>query len=322
MLQRPTFPLPRKFNRPLTRQTRIFVERRHKVARQRRSEQRRRSIRKWRATVAERMSAMRKWLKFLALALAAFVVFLLLFSPILHVREIRVIRSEGRIALPAVLQALAPLYGRHLLMISTHDAAERVKLAVPDASDVYVRKQYPSELVVRIAVSPLVARILIDPPGAVAEDRASAYDATPGVAGLSGSGAIASEATADFLTANGMLVSTVHVTVSQPMPVIRVVDWAAFPVPMHPLLTPEFMDHMKRAEEALALEFGQQIATRTVFLRAREFHLDSPKVGFWFDVRTPLEDQLQRLRIFLGKVKLQDVKSHVDLRLTGRVIYQ
>lgn len=259
---------------------------------------------------------MRKWLKFLALALAAFVVFLLLFSPILHVREIRVIRAEGRIALPAVLQALAPLYGRHLLMISAHDAAGRVKRAVPDASDVYVRKRYPSELVVRIAVSPLVARILIDPPGAGADDLASSYDAAPD------SGAIAGETTADFLAANGMLVSTVHVTVSQPMPVIRVVDWAARPVPMHPLLTPEFMDRMKRAENALALEFGQQIATRTVFLRAREFHLDSPEIGFWFDARTPLEDQLQRLRIFLGKVKLQDVKSHVDLRLTGIVIYQ
>lgn len=265
---------------------------------------------------------MRKWLKFLALALAAFVVFLLLFSPILHVREIRVIRAEGRIALPAVLQALAPLYGRHLLMISTHDVEGRVKRAVPDASDVYVRKRYPSELVVRIAVSPLVARILIDPPGAGAEDRASSYDAASEAADLVGSGAISGEKTADFLTANGMLVSTAHVTVSQPMPVIRVVDWAARPVPMHTLLTPEFMDRMKRAEDALALEFGQQIATRTVFLRAREFHLDSPKVSFWFDVRTPLEDQLQRLRIFLGQVKLQDVKSHVDLRLTGRVIYQ
>ena len=140
--------------------------------------------------------------------------------------------------------------------------------------------------------------------------------------GLDGSGTLLGAPAGDFLTENGLLVSTVHVSLSQPLPLIRITDWGARPVPMTPLLTPAFLDRLRKAEDALTLEFGQQIRTRTVYLRAREFHLDTPKVSYWFDVRTPLADQLQRLRVFLGNVKLQDVKSHIDLRLIGRVVYQ
>jgi len=263
------------------------------------------------------MSAARRWLKFLVLGLTAFAICLLLFSPILHVREIRVIRTEGRVDLPAVLRTLTPLYGRHLLFVSTYDVDERVRAVVPDASDVTVRKQYPSELLVRIAVVPLVARILIEPQ--IGGERESGSGAA---IDLRGSGTLTGARTTDFLTENGLLVSTVHATLSQPLPLIRVVDWGARPVPMTPLLTPAFLDRMRRGEDALTLEFGQQVRTRTVYLRAREFHLDSPTVSFWFDVRSPLGDQLQRLRVFLANVKLQDVKSHVDLRLIGRVVYQ
>ena len=257
---------------------------------------------------------MRHYLKFFVFGLGVFVVCLLLFSPILHVRSIRVIRAEGRVDLPAVLRTLAPLYDRHLLFISTHDIDARVRAVVPDASDVTVQKHYPSELLVRIAVTPLVARILIDPP---TDGSASA-----GSGAVIGSGSLVDTRFGDFLTANGLIVSTIHVALSQPLPLIRIVDWGARPVPMTPLLTPAFLERMRRAEDALTLEFGQPVRTRTIYLRAREFHLDSPTVSFWFDVRTPLEDQLQRLRIFLGNVKLQDVKSHVDLRLIGRVVYR
>lgn len=88
------------------------------------------------------------------------------------------------------------------------------------------------------------------------------------------------------------------------------------------ILPPEFFDRLRRAENALTLEFGQQVGLRTVYLRAREFHLDTPAISFWFDIRTPLEAQLQRLRTFLKAVKLPEVKEYIDLRLTGRVVYQ
>lgn len=264
--------------------------------------------------MGEWMTLAKRWVKFFAAGLALFVVSLFLFSPIMHVREIQVVRAEGRVDLPAVLGTLSPYYGRHLLFVSGNEIRQGIRAVVPDASDVTVRKHYFSKLEVRIAVVPLVARIIIDPPAGTAASGSGTV--------IMGSGAVVAPRATEFLSENGLLISTVHTALSQPLPVIRIVDWGVRPIPMQPLIDPAFLQRMRRSEDALTLEFGQQIRTRTVYLRAREFHLDGPKISFWFDVRSPLEDQLQRFRTFLQNVKLQDVKSYVDLRLVGRVVYK
>jgi hypothetical protein len=232
-----------------------------------------------------------------------------LFSPILHVREIRVVRTEGRVDIAKVINALHEFYGRHMLLVSARDITTHVRQVVPDAKDVIVSKHYPSQLSVRITLVPLVAKLTIDPP----------LNAAP----VSGSGSGPGTTTvADYLTENGVLVSIARPAGSQPLPTIRIVDWGVRPVPLSPVLAPEFLDRMRRAEGALALEFSQQIVSRTVYLRAREFHLDTPKLSFWFDLRSPLEEQLQRLRTFLTVVKFPEVKNYIDLRLIGKVVYK
>lgn len=314
VLKRPTRPLPRKFNRPLTPGTRTFVERRHRRIREHRRERSRRWFRRARAIILDRIVAARRYIKFLIIGVAILVASLLLFSPLLRVREIRVVRTEGRVDLAAVLEALAPLYDRHMLLVSVHDVTFRVRAVVPDARTVSVTKSYPAKLSVRIALAPLVARVRIQTsPSAGSGAR---------VATRTGSGSTASVAQQEFLTDDGLLVTAPHGPASEALPTIRVVDWSARPAPGRPLLSPEFFDRLRRAEQALTLEFGQQIVLRTVYLRAREFHLDGPVVSYWFDTRSTLESQLQRLRVFLRAVKLSDVKSYVDLRLTGRVVYK
>lgn len=329
MLKRPTRPLPRQFNRPLTPGTRTFVERRHRRIRAHRRERSRRWFRRARAIVLDRIVAARRYLKFLAVGAAILVASLLLFSPLLRVREIRVVRTEGRVDLASVLEALAPLYDRHMLLVSVHDVTSRVRAVVPDARTVSVTKSYPARLSVRIALAPLVARVRIQtspqsPPGSPPAAASAGPSAGSGarVATRTGSGSAASVAQQEFLTDDGLLVTAPHGPASEALPTIRVVDWSARPAPGRALLSPEFFDRLRRAEQALTLEFGQQIVLRTVYLRAREFHLDGPVVSFWFDTRSTLESQLQRLRIFLRAVKITDIRSYVDLRLTGRVVYK
>ena len=273
-------------------------------------------MRRWRSTLAERSSSARRWLKFIIPAFLLFIFSLVAFSPILHVREIRVIRSDSRIDLGSVLQALTPLYDRHLFFVSTRDIIARVHDVVPDASDVTVQKNYPSKLVVKISLVPLIARIMIDPPlGGITGSTGSGAVA-------SGSGALVGSSSTQFLTQNGLLVSAVHPVLTQPIPLIRIVDWAVRPVAETPLLTSDFLHRIQYAEETLTREFSQRIVRRTVYLRAREFHLETPAISFWFDAREPLQTQLQRLRTFLKNAKLQDVKQYVDLRLIGRVVYK
>lgn len=315
VLKKPSRPLPRQFNRPLTPGTRTFVERRHKRAREHSRERSRRWLRRWKAFIGDRIVASRRWLKYIAAGLGLLIVCFFLFSPVLQVREIRVVRTEGRVDLRSVLEALSPLYGQHLLFLSTREVTSRVRETVPDALSVSVSKQYPSQLSVRITLAPLVARIRIAPsPGSVASGSGSMT--------ATGSGAKLPATQTEYLTENGLLVTAVRPVNAEPLPVIQLVDWGVRPVPGTVILPPTFFDQMQRTENALTLEFGQQIRLRTVYMRAREFHLDTPTVSYWFDVRSPLEAQLQRFRTFLKTVKLTDVKSYIDLRLTGRVVYK
>ncbi|MSR86596.1 FtsQ-type POTRA domain-containing protein [Candidatus Peribacteria bacterium] len=316
VLKRLTRPLPRQFNRPVTQGTRMFVERRHKRDRQHSRERSRRWVRRWRTFLVERLAASRRWFKYLLALAAVLVVCLFLFSPLLQIREVRVVRTEGRVDLQKVLETLSPLYGQHLLFLSTRDVTARVRQVVPDAVSVSVTKQYPSQVSVRIMLAPLVAHVRI------AADETLLASGSGSVVSSGASGSVVIKADSEYLTGNGLLVSADRPPTAEPLPTIRVVDWSVRPVPGTVILPPEFFDRLRRAENALTLEFGQQVGLRTVYLRAREFHLDTPAISFWFDIRTPLEAQLQRLRTFLKAVKLPEVKEYIDLRLTGRVVYQ
>ncbi len=315
VLKRPTRPLPRQFNRPVTAGTRQFVERRHKRIREHKRERSRRWIRRLRALVLERLAASRRFVKFAVIGIIVLFVCIFLFSPIMQVRDIRVVRTEGRVDLRTVLEALSPLYGRHLLFLSTRDVTARVREVVPDAVNVSVSKQYFSQISVTITLAPLVARVRIAP-------STDAVAAAGSGSVVGGSGAVRGTSQEEYLTENGLLVGATRPPDATPLPTIRIVDWSVRPVPGTVILPPEFYDRMRRTENALTLEFGQQIRLRTVYLHAREFHLDTPTVSYWFDIRSPLEAQLQRLRTFLKTVKLTDVKSYIDLRLAGRVVYK
>lgn len=243
----------------------------------------------------------------------------LLFSPLTRVREIRIVRTDARVDVRKVLEQVRPLYGQHLFFLSSSDVSNLVREAAPDIQSVSVQKEYPSRLTVRLTLLPLIARLKIEVP-------AGAVLMPPTASGsLTGSGAIAAAppaGTFDFLAQNGIYVVSPDEQKDAPLPTIRLTDWGARPIPNTAIITPELLNQMSLAEQALVREFGQQIKSRTVYLRAREFHLDTPQRSFWFDMRSPMEEQLGRLRNFLRGAKLQDAKSYIDLRIEGRVIYK
>lgn len=313
VLKRPSRPLPKRFSRPLTPQMRSFVQKKHKRVKQHRQERWKRGLRRAKNAAMEQWAMWRRWLLLGFLAIGAVVMGIILFSPALSVREIRVVRAEGRVDVRAVLEALAPQYGRHMIFLPQQEIAAAVHAVVPDVAEIDVQKEYPSRIAIRISLKPLAARLVIEQPGGTSGSGATVV--------RSGSGATAGTVY-DFLTENGTYVVSDTKQAQLALPVIRVVDWGVHPTPNSPLIPPELLKNMALAEQALTLEFGQEIRLRTVYIRAREFHVDTAKVSFWFDIRSPLEQQLGRLRSFLTSVKLTDVKNYVDLRLAGRVVYK
>lgn len=227
-----------------------------------------------------------------------------LFSPLMRVSEVRVVRTDTRLDIEQVQSLLAPLFGKHLLLLSVYDVRELLERGLPDLQHVEVDKDYPSTLVVRITVDPLIARLRILSP-----DEAKG---TPK----------SESSTIDYLTSEGVYIASGRASGGEALPRITLVDWGARPIPGMVLLTPEFLLRVAATERNLTEQFGQEVLERTVYLSAQEYHLKTAQWTIWFDVKSSLEEHLQRYRIFLREVASADVKEYVDLRLKDRVVYR
>lgn len=319
VLLRPKRPLPRRFSRRVSPAMRSFAQRRHQRHSGRHRERLKKMGRRFTNTAGAWWALFKRWYLYLAGVLVLCAIGVALFSPLLQVREIRVQRGEGRVDVARIQKALAPLFGRHLLLVSARDVAARAREVVPDLDGVSIQKEYPSRLFVRISLKPLIARLQLEEPKAAA--------VASGAQLRSGSGAMpASDAPQvklyDYLTENGMYVSITSPMPRSKLPVMKIVDWGVRPLPDNLLLEPEFLARMQAAEKIMSEQFAQQITMRTVYLRAKEFHLSTAKFSMWFDMRGTLEEQVGRYRVFLKTVGLQNVRQYVDLRLEGRVVYR
>lgn len=264
----------------------------------------RRSARRLQKAVKEWEVVFRHWLIVIVAGAVLLAVGLLVFSPILQVREVRVQRTP-RLDVEEVQRVLSPTFGRHLAFLSPYEVSLLLRKEIPDVNTIEVSKEYPSTLIVRITLDTIIARLQIDDPEALEDRRAN-------------TGALAQ----DYLTDEGMYVTYPLVEEEEPLLHIRLVDWGVRPNPGTKLLSKEFLDRVRATEQALVTQFGQEVRARAVYLRAREYHITTDRFTLWFDIASSLEDQLQRYRIFLRTVGPGEALHYVDLRLSDRVVYK
>ncbi|MBI5155934.1 FtsQ-type POTRA domain-containing protein [Candidatus Peregrinibacteria bacterium] len=297
--------IPGRYNRQATVPTRDFVRRRQMRRRRYAWERWKRVFHRVQRGIEQLKVTARRFALVFVACLILLILGLLLFSPILEVREIRVQRSDPRIDVEQVQRALTPLFRTHLFFLSSQDVAPMLRKALPDLASASIQKRYPSTLVVRMTLDPIIARLSIEDRGAPALSSGAAMHM------------------ADFLTSQGMYVTYLpdQMKAAQ-QPLIRVVDWGARPTPWMPLLDAAFLLEMRQAEQMLGEQFGQETTERIVYLRAQEFHLKTKTYTLWFDRQSTLDAQFRRYRVFLRSVGAGAVKQYVDLRLADRVVYK
>lgn len=314
MLRKPK-PLPQRFNRTVTPQTRRLVQRRHTERRKYKWQRWRRSFQQWQRRVAKLRPFLTRIIAACVAAVLVLIVCLALFSSILDVREITVARSDARLNSVLIQEAIRPLFGRRLPLLSVEEIPSLLvtelpdahRSAVPDLSSVTIHKIYPSSLQIRITLRPLAYRLSIETVG----------QTPPPAAPSAGSGA-------DFLTEDGLYVSYPPAVAGSGnlLPQLRIVDWGVKPDPWKPLVGTDILAAMEKTEAALAEDFEQTIRSRTIYLRAREYHLQTQSLTLWFDMKSPLEEQLDRYRLFVSTVPAGTAKQYVDLRIAGKLIYR
>jgi hypothetical protein len=309
--------LPQRYNRRVTPQMRDFAKRRQ---RHRKELILRKWSKLWRRMQRKGENAREVSVKLAPWILGTVAVILtgsFLFSPIFTVKEIRIARNDARVDIERAQRLLRPLFGRHLFFLSSQEVLPLLENGLPPTADrpaesgiidlqnVEVSKRYPATLQLRLTLDPLYSRIRF------VQSTASVVAAT---------GAI----TADFITSEGVYVAYTPDQVGSGMllPLLTVTDWKDPPQPFSQVVQPELLKSMQHAEQALLQQFGQVVRSRTVYLRAQEFHLQTPEFSLWMDSRTPLDAQLMRYRIFLQSAGKAAAKEYVDLRLTDRVVYK
>jgi hypothetical protein len=306
--------LPSRYNRPVTPQMRRIVQQRHTRQRQHRRQQWLRSFQRFQRKAGQLKAMILRFALVLVGCLLALCIGLALFSPILHIREIRVPRSDPRIDAEQIQSALRPFFDQHLFFLTSDQVEQAIDAAIPDLQEVSVSKQYPGTLALRVTLDPIVARLVIEGPDQTSQS---------GTGAVTGSGVVRTGD--DYLTDKGVYVTYNPSQVesgSGGLMQLTVVDWAVRPEPGRQLIDEEMLTAMNQAEQLLVSEFDLPVSRRVVYLRAREFHLKLPAYSLWFDVRTPLDEQMQRFRIYVEQIGAGKAKEYVDLRIQGKIVYK
>lgn len=301
--------LPARYNRRVQDRTRDLVQRRHGRQRQYAKQKWTRLFRKSRERWLKGWMVAVRYSPWILLALVFVSAGVVIFSPLVEVREIRVVRSDRRVDVEAVQRSLSPLFGEHLLFVTQKNVLPLLEESVPDLRAAVIDKQYPSTLILRLELQPVVALLqIVDPSGTVSPVATGTGEDVLG----------------DYLTADGMYVvyPASLVQSGTGAAVVRIVDWGVRPEPWKHLLDIRILERMAQAEQLLNAQFGETISQRAVYLRSREFHLQTSKHSLWLDMRSPLAEQLDRYRLFLQSAGVDAATRYVDLRLQDRIIYR
>lgn len=221
---------------------------------------------------------------------------------------IRVQRQDPRIDRDDVQQVLAPLLSQRLVLVTLRDVRSLLEPAYPDLESVRIQKTYPSTLTVSIQLQPVVARISIE-------------DARAPESG-SGSSTTGSGTTYYYVTGQGTFIASPLRLTTAPVPTLTLVDWVVLPQNRSSLLSPDFLKTIFLARDILRRDFGLSAEKMTLYLRAQEFHIRTPKATLWFDLRSTLPVQFGRFRSFLRAVGFDQVKEYIDLRITDKIVYR
>ena len=242
------------------------------------------------------------WIGALVVGVVALTIGLLLFSPLLEIQEITVQRYNPRLDTESVQQVLAPLFSRHLFFLHSREVEQLLRANIADVKSVKTTKQYPSMLSVAIELDPLVAKLQIIDPDEEGDDT--------------GTGAHI-----DFLTDHGVYIVSLVPDVDD-LPAVRLVDWGVRPNPGDALVNPAMLTRLWETETSLRHQFGHDISVRAIYLRSQEYHIQADGISLWFDMRSSLDEHLQRYRVFLQHVPREEVGEYIDLRLKDRVVHK
>ena len=265
-------------------------------------------LRQWKRverSLAASLHHMRLWMVVLIAASVVTLLALSLFSPLFTVQSISVRRQDARIDVAEIQKLLFPFFGRHLFFLSPRLLADTVQDAYPEVASVKTEKRFPHDVRLTLSMDPVVADVFVKAPDATEHTKTA-------------SGASVQHS----LTSRGIYLEYASPEAETKRMRLSIVDWVVKPSHRQQLLSEELLHAMQNAENILTESFGHRVSDITLYVRAQEFHVRTERIMLWFDLATPLVQQVAHYREFLRSLPADAATQYIDLRLHDRVVYR
>jgi len=220
-----------------------------------------------------------------------FVLFAVL-SPYFHLKKISVVRDSPSLDVEQIEKSLSSFYGKNLLFLSDSAIRDKLLSAFPEFRSVDVGENWPSEIELKIVVSPPRFNLL-------------------------------NTETANFsvVSEDGVIL---YEEADESLPTIKVFQYPKAIKKRQEFLTKEDVKNIAKAEKFLQEDVHLPLRATHLLWTARELHLVSQQeMEIWIDLTTSVEPQLQKLLFSKDQIGLFSKNFyHIDLRIPKQIFWK
>ena len=213
-------------------------------------------------------------------------------SPYFDLKKISVVRDSPSLSVEEIERVLNEFYGQNLLFLQHERVRSILREEFPEFREIDITEKWPSELELRITVSPPFLNLL-------------------------------NTETANFsvISLDGVILAE---NPDENLPVVKVFQHEKPILPRQKFLEKKILERIGEAEELLKTQLGLQINAVHLLYAANEVHFISRgEMAIWIDLALPIKPQVQKLVFAADKIGLHTrFFDHIDLRIPKQVFWK
>jgi hypothetical protein len=228
---------------------------------------------------------------FILTCMTLFLVFAI-FSPYYELKNISVVSDSTNIPSEVVQNILNPFLNKNLFFIQKKAIQHSLQTKFPEINSLSITEKWPSEIEIDINVDPVKYNIF---------DEESANFSS--------------------ITNNGIIIKN---NSTEGLPIIKIIQYNK-PLTIHQNIIPsDWLRKIDIAEDFLKHEIKLPVREIKLLMKAREVHIiTTADAAIWIDLSQSIEQQLRKLILSEGKIKLYSKKfHHIDLRIPKQIFWE
>ncbi len=228
------------------------------------------------------------------LVLVSAFVIIAIFSPYFNLKKISFTAGNPTLNIDKVEKEMEEFYGKNLLFISHTEISNLLKQKFPEFRDVSIKEKWPSEIELKITISPPLANIL-------------------------------DTQTADFwvVSEDGIILD--H-QANESLPIIKMEENEKPLAIQQKLMDGTKLKAILDAKWQEEKEVGLKIKEMDLFFLAEEVHLiTNDEISIWIDLNQDVKSQIHKLALGAKKIGLENSKNkfeHIDLRIPNQIFWK